>query len=100
MKKNKPLCSSRLHFFEDKNRQSSHFFEDNSLYTVLDSKSAPRKIHHPSIKYPTNIAIFASNKVSKGTSYKGSKTGTLDTSKARKSSKSNRNSIIQAKTKT
>jgi len=52
---------------------------------VLDSKSTPTKIHHPSIKYPTNIVIFAHNKVSKGTSYKGSKPGTLDTSKARKS---------------
>lgn len=85
MKKNKSLCSSRLHFFEDKNRRSSHFFEDNSLYTMLDSNSTPTKILHLSIKYLTNIPIFASNKVSKGTSYKGSKIGTLDTLKARKS---------------
>jgi hypothetical protein len=70
------------------------------LYTVPDPKSTPTKIHHPSINYPTNIAIFAHNKVSKKASYKGSKTGTLDTLKARKSSKSNRNSIIQAKAKT
>jgi hypothetical protein len=67
---------------------------------VLDSKSTPTKILHPSIKYSTNITIFAHNKVSKGTSYKGSKPRTLDTSNPRKSSKSNRDSIIQAKTKT
>ena len=54
----------------------------------------PTKILHPLIKYPTNIAIFVHNKVSKRASYKRSKTGTLDTSKARKSSKSNWNSII------
>lgn len=56
MKKNKPLCSSRLHFFDDKNRRSSYFFEDNSLYTMLDSNSTPTKnpssIHQISNKYP------------------------------------------------
>lgn len=96
MKKNKPLCSSQSHFFEDKKQQSPHFFEDtfaeilhffedNALYAVLDSKSTPTKIRHPSIKYPTKNPIFAHNKVSKRTSYKGSKPGTLDTLKARKS---------------
>lgn len=76
MKKNNLLCSSRLHFFEDKNQQSQHFFEDtfaqnlhffddNALYAILESKSTLTKIHHPSIKYPTNIAIFAHTQVSK-----------------------------------
>ncbi len=66
----------KIHFFEDKNQQPSHFFEDtfveilyffedNSLYTVLDSKSTPTKNLHPPIKYPTKIAIFAHNQVSK-----------------------------------
>jgi len=67
---------AKIHFFEDKNQQPSHFFEDtfveilyffedNSLYTVLDSKSTPTKNLHPPIKYPTKIAIFAHNQVSK-----------------------------------
>ena len=60
------------------------------LYTVLDSKSTPTKILHPSIKYPTNIAIFAHNQVSKRTSYKRSKLGTWDISKAQISSKKHR----------
>ena len=65
MKKNNLLCSSWLHLFEDTFVEILHFFEDNALYTVLDSKSTLTKILHPSIKYPTNIAIFAHNKVSK-----------------------------------
>jgi 23S rRNA (cytosine1962-C5)-methyltransferase len=48
---------------------------------------------------PSNIQqkslSLLTTKSAKRTSYEGSKTGTLDTSKARKSSKSNRNSIIQ-----
>lgn len=97
---------AKIHFFEDKNQQPSHFFEDtfveilyffedNSLYTVLDSKSTPTKTFiHPSNIQQKSLSLLTT-KSAKRTSYEGSKTGTLDTSKARKSSKSNRNSIIQ-----
>ncbi len=37
---------------------------DTSKAPILDSKSTATKIHHPPIKYPTKIAIFAHNQVS------------------------------------
>ena len=64
-----------------------------------------KKVHpqktfiHPSNIQQKSLSLFTT-KSAKRTSYEGSKTGTLDTLKARKSSKSNRNSIIQYKAKT
>ena len=107
MKEINLLCSSQLHFFEDKNRQLSHFFEDtfvknihffedNSLYTVLDSKSTPNK--NPS------SAHQISNKYRYLCSQQSQQKGFIQRKQTRdfgyiKSTKKHRNSSIQAKPK-
>lgn len=64
-----------------------------TLYWI--QKVHPQKTFiHPSNIQQKSLSLLTT-KSAKRTSYEGSKTGTLDTSKARKSSKSNRNSIIQ-----
>lgn len=104
MKKNNLLCSSRLHFFEDKNQQSQHFFDDtfaqnlhffddNALYAILESKSTLTKIHHPSIKYRY---LCSHPSQQKGLHTKEAKQGLWIHQKHEKCTNKHRNSIVRS----